>query len=67
MTYMGRVMHLVKRADRSLAVAGITVWFRASEVRCFRLLDSMSRSDATLAHIQNQPKCGDASVWFYYL
>jgi hypothetical protein len=65
-TYMGRAIHLVKRFDRGLAVSGITVWF-ASEIRCLRLVDSMSRSDATLAHIQNQPNCGDASVWFYYL
>ena len=65
-TYMGRAIHLVKRFDRGLAVSGITVWF-ASEIRCFRLVDSMLRRDATLAHLQNQPRCGDASVWFYYL
>jgi hypothetical protein len=57
-TYMGRKMHLVKRADGSIAVAGITVWFRASEIGCFLLIDSSSKTDATLASLQHQPKCG---------
>ena len=51
MTYMGRKMHLVKRADGGIAVAGITVWFRASETGCFLQIDSLSRTDAPFASL----------------